>query len=84
MTVQARDYYGNTRTTGGDVFNVEIGGTASARLRVRDNDNGTYTVSNPLCIMPPPYTSSIHKRLLLSQEHVLVHMLKACMLHVTC
>jgi hypothetical protein len=41
---QARDYYGNNRTTGGDVFNIDIGGTAAARLRVRDNDNGTYTV----------------------------------------
>jgi hypothetical protein len=26
------------------VFNIDIGGTAAARLRVRDNDNGTYTV----------------------------------------
>jgi len=27
------------------VFNIEIGGTASARMRVRDNENGTYTVA---------------------------------------
>ncbi|EKX46192.1 hypothetical protein GUITHDRAFT_163003 [Guillardia theta CCMP2712] len=43
--IHARDYYGNSRTSGGDIFNVEIGGTASARSRIRDNENGTYTVA---------------------------------------
>ena len=45
FVIQARDYYGNARTTGNDIFNIDIGGTASARLRVRDNENGTYTVA---------------------------------------
>jgi hypothetical protein len=45
FTIQSRDYFGNTRTSGGDVFSVEIGGTASAEMRMRDNENGTYTVA---------------------------------------
>jgi len=45
FVVQARDFYGNARATGGDVFNISIGGTASARMRMRDNENGTYTVA---------------------------------------
>lgn len=45
FVIQARDYFGNARNNGGDVFNIEIGGTASARMRMRDNENGTYTVA---------------------------------------
>lgn len=45
FVIQARDYYGNNRTVGNDIFNIDIGGTASARLRIRDNENGTYTVA---------------------------------------
>lgn len=45
FVIQARDYYGNNRTSGGDVFNIDIGGTASARMRLRDNENGTYSVA---------------------------------------
>ena len=45
FVIQARDYYGNNRTVGNDIFNIDIGGTASARMRIRDNENGTYTVA---------------------------------------
>ena len=45
FVITARDYYGNSRGTGGDVFNIEIGGTASARMRMRDNEDGTYTIA---------------------------------------
>ena len=46
FVIQARDYYGNNRTVGNDIFNIDIGGTASARMRIRDNENGTYTVAS--------------------------------------
>jgi len=43
--IQARDKEGNNRTSGGDVFSVELSGTASPVATVRDMQNGVYLVT---------------------------------------
>jgi adhesin/invasin len=45
IAVQAKDQYGNNRTTGGSVVVVTVSGTNSASPAVTDNGNGTYSAS---------------------------------------
>ena len=46
FVVEARDAHGNRRTVGGDQVDVSlVSGSATATAAVRDNGDGTYTVS---------------------------------------
>jgi hypothetical protein len=45
FVVQSKDKFGNNRTSGGDQYLVSISGPAACDAKIRDQDNGRYTVS---------------------------------------
>jgi len=45
FVIQSKDKFGNNRTSGGDKYLVSISGPAAADAKIRDQENGRYTVS---------------------------------------